>query len=184
MREVVVGFDVRVARGSPAPEWTADRREEFLLKPDVHRPLSVDEASWVRESHDPARELRVHTPRFERLEDATAARGSSQEVIALTTFVGHGQPDLVQGRCLVPAAVRPDWLRLGWDVADGFFPSGLSNCGYGSDVHEWRDRWQVYLNDHHLFDDLPAAFAFRDATDRRVPEHSPFAVLGIYLIMS
>jgi len=35
---------------------------------------------------------------------------------------------------------------------------------------------------HHLFEDLPTAFAYRDASNRRVAEHGPFSVLGLYRV--
>jgi hypothetical protein len=79
--------------------------------------------------------------------------------------------------------VDPSWERLGWDVVSGVFPSAASNCGYPADeVLDWRARFGGVFNRWHLFDDLPTAFAFRDAADRRVAEHAPFAVLGLYRI--
>jgi len=68
-------------------------------------------------------------------------------------------------------------------VADGVFPSAVSNCGFSvEDVLGWRAQWAGRFNRHHLFDDLPMAFAYRDASNRRVAEHAPFSVLGLYRV--
>jgi hypothetical protein len=44
--EILIGFDAREA-GEHDPRWDDDeRRELFLLRRDVARPLSVDRAAW------------------------------------------------------------------------------------------------------------------------------------------
>ena len=42
--------------------------------------------------------------------------------------------------------------------------------------------WGPRLNEHHLFKNAESAFAFRLVTNRRVPEHAPFFVYGLWLI--
>jgi len=42
---VPMGFDAREMT-SPARAWHADRRELYLLRPEVERPLSVDALVW------------------------------------------------------------------------------------------------------------------------------------------
>jgi len=41
-------------------------------------------------------------------------------------------------------------------------------------------RWESYLNEWHLFDHVEQADEFRSFTNRRVKEHSPFYVYGIW----
>jgi hypothetical protein len=181
--EVVVGFDVRVRSDRPPRWWDEERRDSYLLRPEVEVPLSVDEAVWPRPDSPLAEgRLEVLTPRYASLEDALAAADPDAEVVAITQWRGPGEPELPAGPTW-PMKVDDAWLRLGWDVVDGVFPSGISNCQFHpGDVLDWRDRWADRFNDHHLFDDLPTAFAYRDVAGRRVPEHAPFAVMGLYRV--
>ena len=79
---------------------------------------------------------------------------------------------------------RPDtmWRFLGFDITDGAFISGLSNCGYEDERHDLAAEWARHLNRNHLFHDLQRAFRFRALTNARVPEHAPFFVIGLWLI--
>lgn len=178
--EVVIGFDARAPYAEVPAGWDPERRDSYLLRPEVEAPLSVDEAVWPRRGSALAEgRLEVLTPRFARLEEALRATPGDEVVVAITQWRGPGEPE-PPFEPASPARPDPAWRRLGWDVVSGVFPSGLSNCMYrGDEVLEWR-AWAEKLNDHHLFDDLPSAFAFRDRADRRVPEHAPFAVLGLY----
>ena len=81
-----------------------------------------------------------------------------------------------------PLAPDPAWTFVGFDVADGTEISGLSNCGYGADVEELRATWAARLNDRGLVGVLEDAFAFREVTDARVPEHAPLTVYGIWMV--
>ena len=74
------------------------------------------------------------------------------------------------------------WEFLGFDVADEWLLSGLSNCGYGDDAEPLRREWAGHLNGHHLFDNLDKAIEFEALTDKRVEEHAPFFIYGIYSI--
>jgi hypothetical protein len=68
-------------------------------------------------------------------------------------------------------------------MADAGFCSGLSDCGYRP--HEAipiRERFATELNDFHLFIDQVVAEEFRSLTDRRVAEHAPFYVFGLYIL--
>lgn len=181
--EVVVGFDVRVRPDRPPAWWDEERRDSYLLRPEVVTPLSVDEAVWPRPGSALAEgRLEVLTPRYSSAEDALAAAGPDDVVVAITQWRGPGEPELPAGPTW-PMKVDEGWRRLGWDVVSGVFPSGISNCQFRPDeVLDWRDRWASRFNADHLFDDLPTAFAYRDVVGRRVPEHAPFAVMGLYLV--
>lgn len=82
-----------------------------------------------------------------------------------------------------PRTPQPSWRRLGYDVADNGLLSGLMSCGYSEirhNVDSLRRKWGALLNAHHLFDSLERAFEFREFTDRRVAEHAPFYVYGLF----
>jgi hypothetical protein len=80
---------------------------------------------------------------------------------------------------------RPErgWDLLGYDVADGAWFCGLSNCAYTPDEPvTLRESWAPELNEHHLFHDREPAFGFVEVTNARVPEHAPFHVYGLYRV--
>ena len=82
-----------------------------------------------------------------------------------------------------PGARPPEWPFLGFDVSDGSLLSGLSNCGYYPDeLSTLRPQWQSRLNAWHLFEAREDAFEFRSLADKRVTEHAPFFVFGLYLV--
>lgn len=81
-----------------------------------------------------------------------------------------------------PARRDPGWRFLGFDVADPGI-SGLSNCGYAEDErHGLVQEWSPWLNQHHLFTELEKAFEFRVFSNKRVSEHAPFYVIGLWLV--
>ena len=68
-------------------------------------------------------------------------------------------------------------------MSPGPVSSGLSNCGYtDAGAASLRSQWAGLLNEHHLLGDLEKAFEFRDLSERRVPEHTPFFVFGLWLV--
>lgn len=82
-----------------------------------------------------------------------------------------------------PNQVESDWKFLGYDISDAML-SGLSNCGFldPSEMKESRKEWSSHINDYHLFENLELAERFREYTNGRVPEHSPFFIYGLYVI--
>jgi hypothetical protein len=142
----------------------------------------VDEAVWQRRDSSLVygRGITIETPRFTSLAAAREGRVDGDWIIAITAWEGGREAEL--GMFADPDTPDVAWERLGWDVMEGTFPSGLSNCGYGSERQPLAVDWAERLNSWHLFNDLPSAFAFRDLTARRVSEHGPFSVMGIYRI--
>jgi len=185
MREVLLGFDTRVAFDSTPSDWTPARREQYLLRTDVLRPLSVDEAVWQRRDSTlvVGQGLRIETPKWTDLDAALAAASAEETVIAITVWQGLGEPEMLPRDETRPSTIDAGWERLGWDVIEGYFPSAITNCGYPEDERRaWRAEWVPRLNDHHLFDELPPAYAFRDVRRRGVPEHPGFVVMGLYRV--
>jgi hypothetical protein len=75
------------------------------------------------------------------------------------------------------------WRFLGFDITDGAFISGLSDCGYSHEEHDGlAAEWACHLNRYHLFDNLGHAFKFRALTNTRVRAHAPFFVIGLWLL--
>jgi hypothetical protein len=157
MLEWWIEFDTRLTRGPLQEAWTTTRRSTFLLTDEVVVPLSIDQDVWP---HSP-----TGTP------------------VGITVVVTDPDSPLAVRwrRPALPKGVQP--VLLGYDVADVHFTSGLSNCGYLGEEREWlRSKWGRDLNEHHLFRESTRALEFVAVTDKRVPEHAPFLVFGVYLL--
>lgn len=85
----------------------------------------------------------------------------------------------------VPGTPQPGWELLGYDVADGFLLSGLSDCGWETGEIRPPAAWSgAHLNEHHLFHEPDMAFEYVEAVNIRVPEHAPFFVYSLYRLPS
>jgi len=85
--EKLIGFDARKMWLDPAIHWDQQRRERFLLKMDVERPLSADELVW---------------PSVFRTEQLPQA---SEGQLAKWGFLGPSRPDWIGPN-------RPLWQNL------------------------------------------------------------------------
>ena len=197
--DAVLGFDVREDWLDGARWLPPERRATYLLR-EVAKPLSVDRWTWPSPfgpdlSHpsypaevralafpvaDPPSPMLPQVPLFREL---AALRAAAPGLVAthgpcrLVAVTGDPGPD----RGAVLPAAEPSWSFLGYDVADAGLLSGLSNCGYEEDERAaLRARFGQRLNEHHLFAAREDAEAFRGLTDRRVPEHAPFSVYGLW----
>jgi hypothetical protein len=82
---------------------------------------------------------------------------------------------------LSPNEPPKGWEFLGYDVADEYMLSGLVNCGYSEDEKiSLKKKWSNRLNEFGLLTILEDASEFREITDRRVPEHRPFFIYGLF----
>ena len=72
---------------------------------------------------------------------------------------------------------------LGFDVADSFFLSTLSNCAFNdSGFLATKEEWWPKINEWHLFGLFGDAKAFSLFSDAKwAPEHAPTFVYGIWL---
>jgi hypothetical protein len=83
-----------------------------------------------------------------------------------------------------PSSLGCTWRELGYDVADRFLTSALSNCGYTVDEKKSASsNWIGQINGSGLIDDVGAALKFRDYSNVRVAEHAPFFVYKIYQLI-
>jgi hypothetical protein len=223
--EILIGFDAREA-GEHDSRWDDKRRERFLLRGDVARPLSVDRLAWptifdvwysdrnrgfARSLSEEERErfgrgsipvpdwgpganapLWGNLDRMKAYLDEQGADPVDRVLVAVgwLSRLGFRETGNVgpypKGPYLVPAEpAQPErsWNLLGYDVADGGRISGLSNCGYTAGESERLcEEWAPKLNEHHLFRDREAGFAFVDVANVRVPEHAPFHVYSLYSV--
>ena len=206
--EELIGFDAREA-GEYDSRWDAKRRQSFLLRPEVVRPLSLDLDVWPTifeiGSLETTSRFRPGTrprgaPLWDNL-DLMSGHLKQQRVhpndmvlVAIgwlplpgfreTGVVSPYPPGIGDPFLLEPA--EPDqpkrsWDLLGYDVADGAWFSGLSNCAYTREERaRLRETWAPKLNEHHLFRDHEPALDFIQVTNARVPEHAPFHAYSLY----
>jgi hypothetical protein len=183
------GGDIRMDPELPDAAWDHKRREQYLIRPEVTRPLSVD--PWVWPKPKPKAGEPVGDPLPWVSVEVVRQRWASQEdgdgwaVIAIGALVTDVRAQEVLARSGIDTAivVGTRWRFLGYDIADAGDISGLSNCGYeGRGLESLRSTWAPRLNNHGLFSDISDASLFRSVTDKRVPEHAPFQVYGLWLV--
>ena len=176
MRELVLGYDAK-EKAVDAESWKADRREMFLIRPEINFPKSVDDMVW--ESLMP-----VHG--FGQYHQTPPPANPTQTIIIAITMPedAHHAAYYSNWEGYAPLTPPgPGWQLLGYDIADDVQISGLSNCGYSpEELASLRPTWQPRINEHGLIDTLNHALEFVDITDKRVEEHAPFYVFGIYQI--
>ncbi|MBI5479440.1 MAG: hypothetical protein HY906_11315 [Deltaproteobacteria bacterium] len=207
--ERLLGFDARVATPT---DWPATRRSQYLLRPDVTQPCSADSRVWpslfdrpghVRPSYvgffqdlwEDLEHLRAHVPRGSPRDrvlvgvTVQARQGGWTGQSPLAPVLGGRVFDAFSGLPLPLPFARPSardraWPLIGYDVADTSGLSGLSNCGYdlGFEREELQGTYAARLNDGHLFTTADDADEFRRMCDRRVPEHAPFFVYGLWRV--
>lgn len=202
----LLGFD---AREEYLGSWDQARRERYLLVCDVPKPYSVDVLVWPsifgdgmgeQQQVEAGPKLRLtstwrgpNAPLWEDLgvlQEAIAEAPRQQYTLVAVSEVNVnpslGEPPEIAGLAPArsPAALNDGWSLLGYDVADRYFISGLTNCGYEPD--ETRrvaaQRWSARLNAHHLFDEAADASRFSAEVALRVPEHAPFFVFALHAV--
>lgn len=186
------GVDVREDPANADPSWDVGRRSEYLLRVDIRRPLSVDRRVWRPYASPDGQPVPGRLP-WQEVEEARQRveawpkRQSSCVIIVIGVIAERAdeQESLARNAGLdAEVRVDPAWQFVGYDVADDVDCSGLCNCGYRAE-HEAvvpRNLWAPRLNEHGLFASLDHALTFRTLTNRRVPEHAPFFVYGLWIV--
>ncbi len=184
------GGDIRVAPELPDPSWGTDRRERYLLRPEISRPLSVDRTVWpapdrsVHEVDHPLPWIGVEAVRRRWMSSQGGNGDWALVAIGTVAADAEAREHLARHRGIDSVLdVGPAWRLLGYDVADEGNISGLSNCGFGEDeMVSLRATWASRINDYGLMTNLSDALSFRSITDRRVSEHAPFQVYALWLV--
>jgi hypothetical protein len=178
MMEATIGFDLRSTASDPS--WTVDRRTRFLLRRDVASVRSVDPLAWVRPPGlPPSPEAEGLWPKLSDLVAAAHALDHADAMAVRITALEEDERPPDSAGTIEPAFERHD--LLGYDVADYNLLGGLTNCGYApEEAASLAPVWAPRLNEWHLFGNPEDATAFAVVTAKRVPEHAPFFVYGIY----
>lgn len=192
---MLIGFDVR--QDCPdVPAWDEERRQRFLLRQDVDKPLSIDASVWPS-AFD--MQERVERPQWTGyVQDLWEDLGSLASAAAdLGMALRYAAFEVLEPDVAVPSelswrervlSVNPASLQhlnaefVGYDVADYYLLSGLVNCAFTEEERQAAARWLPHLNHRHLFASHEPALAFKREADNRVPEHAPFFVFGLWLL--
>jgi hypothetical protein len=209
MRPHLLGFDFRARQSDVVSEWPAGRRSTYLLRENLRWPLSVDRAVWPSlfhfEPRDPLRSsegIDVQAKSVVQLGVGLWEDRASMEHVLKEKFVGPdaglrvaielwyeelaGDPEWDFLATQIPAAdqVAQGWQHLGYDIADRYLVSGLSNCSYNAEDRAALKEWITDINDFGLIENSNRAREFRILTDKRVPDHAPFFVYSLRVDMS
>ena len=86
----------------------------------------------------------------------------------------------------MPPVADPSWHLLGYDVADSYLLSGLTNLSWGNvnkdEVRDISEKYLPSLNEYHLFTSVEPAAAFIPLAEEGARAHAPFFVFGLWLI--
>ncbi len=189
----LIGFDIRLGRQTSELSWNEERRSLYLLRDDIRRPLSVDQTVWPscfpKADREQWRGVLGHWSDFDTMCGAAERLGIDvgsscllSTVVVWDLLSAEERDEWATKRLdqAAPERPGPEWRVLGYDVADQWLTSGLSNCGYvRNERAELQPRWASRLNAHHLFDDPADALLFVKVTNERVPQHAPFFVYGL-----
>lgn len=193
--ESLLGFQLRL---SPAriPQWSNQSRNLFLLREDIRWPLSVDPRVWPKLEDrvliarlfkdsfhgDPPNGLALYVDLLvEQLQ-----KPYDGSVVAITATPSAAS-ELKESHVIDESPFSLSRLSgegfepLGYDVADRWFLSGLMNCAlHAVEREELSAKYAGMLNSSGLFASAKKADEFRSECDKRIPEHSPFYVYGIW----
>jgi hypothetical protein len=182
--EKLLGFD---AREHPDPAFRPPR--QFLLRHDISQLLTIDTMLWPGISLQRPHWIGPNDPLWESLPQLERAAADVSCMIIAVTW--HAETDFAsepQGQFgphadpVDPPVRDSTWTFLGYDVTDPGI-SGLSNCGYTAEEQpQLEARFARRLNANHLFVEPEPAFAFRAIANRRVKEHAPFFVMGLWRV--
>lgn len=194
LNQIIIGYDIRNLAYDFSKTWTHERIDKFLIRKKQVRPLSTDVSVWSSffdEESPPDIRTRNNVALWRNLQlminigtQRAAKEDTNLIAIAITLFRDPElRLDYLDLSDIHPINIESDWVFLGYDISDKFLLSSLTNCASREKKSDnWRQTYTDHLNEFHLFMDLGIALDFRNRSNERVKEHSPFYVYGIYSI--
>jgi hypothetical protein len=197
--DLLLGFDAREMWLGPREDRPEGDQSCFFLRQDAIKQLSVDIMIWASvfqvdqvltrpQWTGPIQSLWNNLQTLQTYLYQCEAKPYWIIAVTLCSDLCEGE-ELetwkLRAATIQPALPDEAWDLLGYDVADEWLLSVLTNCGFDKlteDVEAIRKKYVPALNAYHLFDALEPATEFRMLSDERVQEHAPFFVFGIWLI--
>ncbi|MEQ8672660.1 MAG: hypothetical protein RLP44_26155 [Aggregatilineales bacterium] len=181
--EVLYVYDVREMWLDWHEEWDQRRKDNFLLRQDIVKPLSADDNVWlsiehlVTEFHFRGSQLNI--PLMKTLLADELQVQKPYWLIAITQIVETLTLEEL-GYQWLKEQLNPEWKLLGYDICAG--PSFLMNSVWAEYEDELRNHLRPLLNQYHLFSDLETAKANWQSIHDREIYHGEFTINGLYLI--
>lgn len=199
--QLILGYQLRVPIGQLSAYWTRNRRNQYLLEPNIDSPLSVDRTVWPTvDSALAAAAL------FDDFESGPYQAPNGLSLFRLKKSVGNSIASLLKnGEVIVAIGAektianhlcnkhkidlsvsdrQPADLSLqflGFDVCDEWLLSGLMNCGVGADDHATlKERYSAFINKDGLFNNIEISTNYATEMNRHVYEHAPFFPASLF----
>jgi hypothetical protein len=193
--EKVVGYDAREAIKKES-NWATERKETYLLKDDVIKPLSIDPHVWPIYSEEKLQATRNMLSNDYKMWDSldllidnlpSDKFKSDYSVAAFTIVLNAGETDGYQKYFMPPvtspSAIDANWTFMGFDIADTGLISGITNYGYEQNSASiLKKKWRNELNKYHLLKRIESAYEFKKITCERTVEHNSFFLYGVYIV--
>ena len=189
MDTILIGYSVNIINSDP--DWTRERRLQFLIDPHIRLPKSVDSGVW-EESYDCFDEISeqesmdnyIKWRDKERLIDLTGYSITEKNRVLTASYLHFLDyvPTEAWAMEYRSETIDENLIFIGYDIANGGTLSGLSNCGYDDISLEYcREYYLQHLNQHGLFESFEVASDFMSYTNQRTPADSPFYVYSLYV---
>lgn len=207
MYKEILGYDIRFDHKNCLDIWGKDRRNDYLFKPDIPLPSSVDSIVWpsiflysgdipvydfneviLLEPKNPRQAaLKLWSNLEEMINEFKKGKKECGIIVGIEVF--SEAPLKSQewwSAVLYPEEVLPskcpnNWVPIGYDVASRDMFSALSNCKYPElEEKALKQYWSKYINEYGLLTTLESAIEFRELAEKNVPEHKPFLIYNIY----
>ena len=177
-----LGYDLRKSPSTVSHLWSSNRREKYMLR-NVDYPLSVDCDVWPV-AISPANPTMVglwHSTEEIYNSIPNSDLKSTEHIviqISVLAVVGFHKywKDLSQGVDQEPEVTHAGRLSLlGFDIADKYLLSGLSNCMLSSaELNKLRQQFEGSINENGLVSGEVEAESLTNFYNKNVLEHSPF----------
>ena len=197
----LLGYQLRTPIGELAHLWPKDRRDDYLLRPEIVGALSADPSVWpwaerpqlaaklfVDYSAEPFESpngLKLYLLRKGALQ---ALRESGDQALLVGLAADDRDAEGLRAKHFSqqPSAAtgaEEGFLELrGVDVCDEWLASGLMNCRVSAANQEMlRTQFGASINPAGLFSNQQVAVAFAEKLNGLVPEHAPFMPFHVYV---
>lgn len=198
-----IGYDCKKSPSVLRAIWGQARRNQYLLDLGIDYPLSVDPGACpsffegqygISLPPEVRRNLGLlgpplpdwigpHKPYWEDPRHFADRLHGLGEDLQDCMFVFVAQDDGNEDRATVDKSLFRVKRSAGFDVADEWFISALTNCGLNpTERKDLQDKYLSTLNEFHLISTLEDARRFAADSDALIPEHAPFYPYEIMIV--
>ena len=189
--KTLIGYDLRLNESANISDlWDVNRRKHHLPCPTIVWPKSVDTSVWPSFFDNYRNDVNLLRERFGEIRfnfhyfccptmesiDTILQKVSSEEIkklVLISVSIIKEHPT----HCPSSDGLGVRSIE-GYDVADEWLTSAISNCGIGDVIMSNRGP-VLNVNNCGLFNNESEAFNFAHDADRLVHEHAPFYVYQI-----